>query len=226
MIGIGITTKDRHDIAEIAWDNQLKHLPRDYKLVVVDDSSYEPQLYEYVDNMNLVTYRFDNTVGIAKAKNKCLQLLDDCDHIFLFDNDCWPIADDWWVPYIESGENHLMYQFDLPNNKLTELYRDDKIVAYDKTRGAMLYVTRKVLDTVGGMDTRFYNAFDHPDWSWRIYNAGLTTHRAMDVVGSDKLFYCLDQDAKVKTSIKNRKPNSRLYQLSKTSKEFREFRNG
>lgn len=164
--------------------------------------------------------------GVAKAKNACLNQLQHCDHIFLFDDDCYPIADGWWQPYIDSGIYHLMYQFNLPGKPLKELYRDDKIVAYDKTRGAMLYVTKEVLKTVGGFDTRYGIAgFEHPDYTTRIHNAGLTVHRAADVVGSDKLLYCLDQDGAVESSIpKGVKGNFRLYNKSKHSKEYMEFR--
>jgi hypothetical protein len=30
---------------------------------------------------------------------------------FLWDDDAWPIADNWHLPYIESPEPHLAYQF-------------------------------------------------------------------------------------------------------------------
>lgn len=209
-IGIGITTTPNRDIIDYsAW--AIYSLPGVYPLVRVD-SEYE---------------------GVAKSKNRLLAELDDCDHIFLFDDDCYPIADKWWVPYIESGENHLIYQFKLPGKPATdmrELYRDDKIISYSHTRGAMIYITKKVLETVGGMDERYQFGYEHADWTNRIHNAGLTTHRAMDVVGSEKLFYCLDQDGKVESSVsdevrrKNLIKNRGLYLKSKTSKEFKEYK--
>jgi glycosyltransferase involved in cell wall biosynthesis len=181
-------------------------------------------------------YRFEQQAGIPKAKNKCLELAYDAgaDHIFLFDDDTYPIHKDWWKPYVESKEPHLMYQFRLPDKPLTDMravHEDEEIVAYTHTRGAMLYVERKVLDVVGGMDTSYgLGMYEHTDWTNRIHNAGLTTHRAMDVPNSYQLLYCLDQDARTQSSLpksvkkRNLLMNRTLYHRSKTSSEFKEFR--
>jgi glycosyltransferase involved in cell wall biosynthesis len=233
-IGIGMTTRNRPDVLENTLKNLYMHIPTrmgihfDYNFVVVivDDASGEPYRH--------ATYRFNENVGVARSKNKCLELLDHCDHIFLFDDDTYPLVWEWWKPYVESKEPHLMYQFKLPNkpaNDMMELYRDDSIVAYNKTRGGMLYIDRKVLDVVGGFDTRYGTSmFEHADWTNRIHNAGLTTHRAMDVPGSEKIFYCLDQDGKAESSIppsqrkRNILRNSRIYRQSISSSEYREYR--
>lgn len=59
------------------------------------------------------TYRFEENVGIARHKNKCLELLADagCEHLFLFDDDAYPLVEDWWRPYVDSPEPHLMRIF-------------------------------------------------------------------------------------------------------------------
>lgn len=229
-IGIGITTRNRHELLNVSFVQMLKHFPKDALLVIVDDASNVPLNSPFMD----FTYRFNENVGIARAKNKCLELLEECEHIFIFDDDTYPISDDWWKPYVESKEPHLMYQFKLrgkPSSDMRELYRGDKIVAYSHTRGAMLYINRSVLDVVGGMDTAYgQGMYEHTDWTNRIHNAGLTTHRAMDVVGSNKLIYCLDQDVGVESSIppevrrRNLRANRGLYQKSKTSKEYKEYK--
>jgi hypothetical protein len=212
-IGIGVTTvPERREVSANTISMIEKYLPSEYELVVIYDDYHR---------------------GVAVSKNECLEKLYNtgCDHIFLFDDDTYPIAPGWWKPYVESKEPHLMYQFKLPGKPSTdmqEVYRDDEIVAYTHTRGAMIYVTKEVLDTVGGFDTRYYNGFEHPDYTNRIHNAGLTTHRAMDLVGSDKLLYCLDQHNKIKSSIKNdvvhRIKNHKLYKEQWRSKEYKEYR--
>lgn len=212
-IGIGISTTPNRDVLLTTVENIYKYPPPGIELAVENDIFYE---------------------GVAVTKNKLLARLDHCEHIFLFDDDCYPIADEWWKPYVESKEPHLMYQFKLPGNHRTdmrEIYRDDKIVAYTHTRGAMLYIKKIVLETVGGMDMRYGQAmFEHPDWTNRIYNAGLTSYRAMDVPGSDKLFYCLDQDNRIESSIPeevrvlNNARNYPLYVKSMKSKEFKAYK--
>lgn len=197
-IGIGITTRNR-PLQLARTINQIVRLsPYDVKIVVVDDAS----------DMHIVSdFRFEERVGIAAAKNKCLELLDDCEHIFLFDDDAYPIAYGWWLPYVESPEPHLMYQFlDLATerklNDVTELYRDAEHVALSGPRGVMLYVERSVLDVVGGMDP-IYGSFgyEHGDWSNRIHHEGLTSWRYADVVGSEKLIYSLDEHEAIERSV-------------------------
>lgn len=209
-IGIGISTTPNR--SNLMYGFTECTFPPESQLEVIIDTEYE---------------------GVAKTKNRLLEELEDNDHIFLFDDDCIPIGIGWWLPYIESGENHLMYQFKLPNKPSSDmrvLYQDDKIISYSHTRGAMIYITKKVLETVGGMDERYQFGYEHADWTNRIHNAGLTTHRAMDVVGSNKLFRCLDQYGKIESSVsdevrrKNLIKNRGLYLKSKTSKEYMEYK--
>lgn len=199
-IGIGITTHNRNKLVAETYA-KIAALSPDAKIVVVDDASIEPV------NITGDVYRFDSNVGIARAKNKCLELLADCDHIFLFDDDTYPIADNWWKPYVESSESHLMYCFKdwangTPVGDDDIIYSDSKHVAHSHARGCMLYIKRPVLDIVGGMAVQFGKAMDeHGDWSNRIHNAGLTTFKHMDVVDSDLLIYSMDQHQEVSSSI-------------------------
>ncbi len=212
-IGIGISTTLNRSLVQNTLEQFRKFKAPNSEIVVHIDTEYE---------------------GIAATKNKLLTQLDKYEHIFLFDDDTYPIAPDWWKPYVESDEPHLMYQFKLPGKQasdMQEVYRDDKIVAYSHTRGCMIYIKKVVLEVVGGFDTAYGKAmFEHPDWTNRIHNAGLTTHRAMDVPGSNKLFYCLDQDTNIESSIssvdrqRGVRDNYKLYQSNKKSREFKEYR--
>lgn len=212
-IGIGISTTPNRDIIGSTLDEFQKYPGPNSSLIVYTDALYH---------------------GVAATKNKLLARLDKFDHIFLFDDDTYPIADEWWKPYIESEEPHLMYQFRLPNKPQTdmqEVYRDDKIVAYTHTRGCMIYIKKYVLEVVGGFDEAYGQAmFEHPDFTNRIHNAGLTSYRAMDVPNSDKLLYCLDQDSQIESSISDHvrgigiRNNYKLYQKSKKSREYKDYK--
>lgn len=78
-----ITTHNRRDIAEKTIAHIRDHTPGAV-IVIVDDASTEP--------FPGATFRFDQQAGIAKAKNKCLELLmaTVVEHLFLFDDDTWP----------------------------------------------------------------------------------------------------------------------------------------
>jgi len=247
-IAVCITTHNRYDILLRSLNEHYKYLPDGASIFIVDDASNDPITPDKIPA--IVThhqgiYRFGQNVGIARAKNKCLELAADwgAEHIFLFDDDTWPIHPDWWRPYVESKEPHLMYIFNptaqgsYPLKPRRVVYRDENIVAYDHTRGCMLYVERHVLDVVGGFDVAFgKGTIEHRDFTDRIHRAGLTTYRVMDVPISEYLIYCIDQDGAVASTIsreerfelvkrnklllKNNGENAELY------REFREAKYG
>lgn len=196
-IGVGVTTHDRRDVAYKTIKTIQDRTPEAHRIVVVDDGSIDP----YPG-----AYRFEDNVGIATAKNKCLELLDDCDHVFLFDDDCFPRVTNWWLPYVTHDSPHLMYLFDKIGGRLLSdagvVYEDDETHAHSHPRGCMLYVDRTVTALVGG----FYTGFpkwggEHQEYSQRIHNAGLTAFPFMDVRGSHKLIYSADEELHVERSV-------------------------
>lgn len=225
-IGIGITTKDRGAMARETIRQWRLYTPADIKIVVVDDASAIP--------VKDATFRFKRSVGIARAKNKCLELLDNCEHIFLSDDDVYPIAHDWWVPYINSGEKHLSYIFPMVNKTASDIIEStDKINIWSHPRGCLLYIHYDVLDRVGGMNTNYGKwGYEHKDWSNRIHNAGLTPYPYMDVIDSHKIFKSLDQDGSVGSTIggvwqsQYTKAYKEEYEKSLTSNEYKEYKDG
>lgn len=232
LIGIAITTRNRYEIFKKTYDEMKKHAPKNSVIVVVDDASTTP--------CPEATYRFTENAGIAMAKNKCFELLykAGCEHFFLFDDDCYPKCTDWYKPYVESREPHLNYifaEFKTPGaaklNDMMVLYRDSSIVAYSHVRGCMCYYKRICLDRVGGMDPVFgLWGYEHPSLSDRIYNAGLTSFRYMDVPDSYDLIYSRDEhtsnEGSTVVGAERRKwieRNARLYDERKDSREYIPF---
>lgn len=201
MVGIGITTHNRYDTFKRCYESILKH-SKGCKIIVVDDASKIP--------VPEVTYRFEQNAGIARAKNKCFELLEDCEDIFLFDDDVEVLKKGWQKPYMESGENHLMYIFtDFPHgpklNDTSTLYQSDKITAYSHPRGCVLYFKRVCLEKVGGMDPIFGRwGWEHPELSDRIFAAGLTTFPYADVTGSAQYFHSLDEYKEIISTVWDR----------------------
>jgi len=186
MISICITTRNRPEAFNLVLAQIEEHTKCEYQLVVVDDAS---------DNQYCsVDYRFPKRAGIPAAKNKCLELAE-FDHIFLFDDDTYPVCDEWYLPYINSGKEHLCYTF------LTAFKCKDGFKCHTLGNGCMLYVTRKCMDTIGGFDWNYgLGKYEHVDFSRRIFNSGLTESIFMDVDGSDKLLYCMDQKREISRS--------------------------
>ncbi|MEB7063960.1 glycosyltransferase family 2 protein [Escherichia coli] len=216
-IGIAITTHNRSDVLKRALEQHVKHLPAGAIVVVIDDGSRPAAVVP--DGIQLL--RHEASLGIVASKNASLSALMDagCEHLFLWDDDAWPIADNWHLPYTESPEPHLAYQFlDLAGtNKLKDmavLYRDDKHIAYTGQRGVMLYYHRSAIEKVGGFDPVYGRGmYEHPDLALRIYNAGLSTWAFADVAGSEKLIHSMDEYEQVARSI----PRPERESLAKTN---------
>lgn len=204
-VGIVISTHQRPEVLKRAIEQHMKYLPAGALVVVIDDGSKPAAVVP--DSVQLL--RHETSQGIVTSKNASLSALMDagCEHLFLWDDDAWPIADGWHLPYIESPEPHLAYQFlDLAGrNKLNDiavLYRDEKHVAYTGQRGVMLYYHRIAIEKVGGFDTVYGRGmYEHSDLALRIHNAGLTTWAYADVVGSEKLIHSLDEHEAVERSV-------------------------
>lgn len=189
MIGIGITEHNRPKVLKKSLEYHRKHLPKNAKLVIVDDASTMPLIG--------ADYRFEHNAGIAAAKNKCIELLSDCEHIFLFDSDTYPIVENWHLSYIDSGIKHLSFTFPKlasgrPNGRVFKNTRNG-ITEYESPCGCMLYIHRSVIDTIGGFDVDYPQwGFEHVDFSQRAFNAGLTYSRYLDVSNSLELLCSLD----------------------------------
>lgn len=221
-IGIAITEHNRYAMFKKCYDNVLKYAPEGAEIVVVDDASRPP--------VKEATYRFDKNVGIAVAKNKCLELLykRGCEHFFLLDSDTWPTSESTWWPYINSPQPHLMYIFkdfkgEKKINDTLNFYNGEGISAHTHARGCMLYYHRSVLDKVGGMDPVFGKwGFEHVSHSDRIFMSGLTMFRYMDTQNSSGLWYSDDENNDNRNTTVS--GSNRLFWIEKNKKIYEERR--
>lgn len=172
MIGVGITTFGNRPCSKFVIEHIRKYTPG-AKIVTI------------------------NMYGIAQSKNMCLALLDDCEHIFLFDDDTYPLINDWHLPYIQSNIKHLSYTF---NRKVLGFHNE--CIIYEKPSGCMLYIHRDCINAVGGFDTEYklYGG-EHEDFSRRVFNAGLTPYPYMDLITSSCLIHSMDEHKQVVSSV-------------------------
>jgi glycosyltransferase involved in cell wall biosynthesis len=213
-IGIGITTRNRPHVLKTA----LQHFERfgyGDKLVVVDDNSDDPDaIREVVESFGLgfILRRSDQRMGIAKAKNACLSALSDCDHVFLFDDDAWPCADNWaqrWVDINQhNGVGHSMWNIfvekgtDTPEqvrttiSLITELSEGKNTMrVWAQCLGVMLYFSRECLNAIGGYDhsARTVYGFEHAQVSQRANRAGFCKgHNYLSPAIALELIYSFD----------------------------------
>lgn len=182
-IGVAISTRNRRAVFNRSLKMWQRMLPEDATLVVVDDASDDP----VPDIDGAIVIRHPNRLGVAMTKNDCIAALidDGCDHLFLVDDDIYPVRDYWWRLYVDSPEPHLSYQ----GGHRKEVQVDEDHYAVDFPRGYMLYATREVIDTVGGMDPMFgmYGG-EHVEWQTRIYECGLTGWKYADAIGANEVW--------------------------------------
>src|SRR3990167_5933319 len=150
-IGIGVTTYKRPEHLEV-WRQQI-------------------DILRPPDSVIYTAYDAPERKGIAYRKNECLRTLKDCDYIFLFDDDCFPIKNGWAEFFIESSkitkQQHYLY--------LKETPTIEKIGAYNPAYG--------------------YYGFEHAGYSNRIHAAGLTPRGKYTCpAGAGDYIYAMDFD--------------------------------
>lgn len=225
MLGIGITTRNRPEVLETALQHFTRFPTPDSRIVVVDDNS-DPNLSSVAvvekfktDNPNIeVIHRVSpRRLGIARAKNACLVMLQDCEHVFLFDDDTWPKADDWAKKWIEVNQannvGHSMWNVFVRKGESTpDQVRasiepiqewvittindaDYRMIAWQNCLGVMLYFSRACLDAIGGYDPAAANVYgyEHAQVSHRASSAGFCHgYPYISPAIGDKLVYSFD----------------------------------
>jgi len=146
MIGIGISTNGRKHLLDELLESIRKHTFRsDVKIYVADDTGRQQ--------------------GVAVMKNKCLRALQDCEHIFLLDDDVKIIQDGWIENFINSGYEHLMYL----NPLHVLMSSNDTCNFYHDCGGVFMYMRKSAVERVGAFNEKFDGyGFEHADYSIRI----------------------------------------------------------
>lgn len=147
----------------------------------------------------------NNRKGIAKSKNYCLRELMalGCDHIFLFDDDTWPIGHDWYNKFIVSAflnnQHHLSYLPERGNymGQLSNIVRPrefgEGLLIYPYSWGCMLYFDRHCIETCGGYNEEFeIYGYEHCELSMRIYNMGQCDNPYMTIENVWDYIYACD----------------------------------
>lgn len=178
-IGMGVTSYKRPDHLNL-WSKQIDKY--------VSDGGY----YVHIE------MDYPDRKGIAYRKNECLRALKDCDYVFLFDDDCFPIKAGWAEFFIEhskaSGQQHFMYLKETSTIKKIE--SKDGIDIYDNCAGCMMFFTKEVIERVGAYNPKYGTyGFEHAGMSNRIHKAGLTPLGAYSCpAGAGEYIYSMDLD--------------------------------
>lgn len=179
-IGIGVTSFNRPAHLDLWVEQITKHSSEDVKVHIEIDKK-------------------EDRKGIAFRKNNCLRALKDCDYIFLFDDDCFPIADGWIDFFIEkhkaTNQHHFLYMRPTTNIRIVKAEKDINI--FTNCGGVFMFLTKEVIKKVGGFckDYGMYG-YEHAGYSHRIHSAGLNTFgQYLSPKESSKYLYAMDYDS-------------------------------
>lgn len=196
-IAVAVTTHNRPGVFAKSIVQWRRLLPDDADLFVVDDGSTTP--VPDIDGVTVI--RNSRPLGIAGAKNVCLRATEGYDHVFLVDDDVWPVDPRWWLPYVNSKHQHLATCFEtrldgsIFSHDVRIIEKRPDVWVYECGNGCIMYMTREAIDTVGGYDEKYGRwGYEHRDYTMRIHLAGITEHPFMDVPDGAGHFRILDRE--------------------------------
>ncbi len=187
-IGVGIVTCNRPSF----FLKSFKSIPKEHNIVIVNDGAQFEDWEKLVTSSNIKYIHNEQNLGVGKSKNVLFKelLSQDCDHIFLIEDDIIVKDPKVFQKYIEArnvtGIQHFNFGYHGPANRgmmsrgapsprFVVDYGKVKIAINANSVGAFCYYTREVLLKVGLLDEQFLNAFEHVDHDYRMFQAGFFT---------------------------------------------------
>jgi hypothetical protein len=199
-IGVGMVTykaPDRIKQSAATVPSWIKHF-----VIVNDGTPYDESVYP--ENAKVIQHDVNKSVGQAKNTAIQYLLNAGCEHIFIMEDDILIQSDLVFESYINAslltGIKHLNYALQGPANKkgsqgfenledrakqdhLSEpnprqvvKYPDNvEIALYPNSVGAFSYYQREVLESIGGFDVVYKNAWEHVDHTMTAFRKGFTT---------------------------------------------------
>ena len=166
-IGIGVTSYNRPECLKEC----LQHICDYSDVGALDGMSKKDYWFGRTsDGKDITIYAATDTDedrrGVAFRKNECLRALKDCDYVFLFDDDCFPIKDGWVDYFItHSGGAHLLYL----NEQHNLTMRLGNCEIYSDCGGVFMFMTKEHIENVGAFNEKFKLwGFEHAEYSMRI----------------------------------------------------------
>lgn len=195
-IGIGVITYNRLQSLKRLLESIKRYTYSPYDLWVADAGSTDGTL-EWLHKNN---YQFISgpQVGVSWNKNRALRMLQNCDYIFLFEDDIEIIRSEWEKIYIKAikltGIQHFNYfavKRDKKGPRKPDKFDDITIEYYKELQAPVQVFTKKVIAALGGFSYRYKEGpGGHVDYTERIIKAGFTTASPnyASVLEADKCF--------------------------------------
>lgn len=137
-------------------------------------------------------------ISVAHDKNELIRSLYEqgAEYFFIFDDDTFPIKQGWEKFFIDGHLKTGIHHF-IVGNPVNCLYQNgnEDVSCYQTGTGCMLFLTRKVIDTVGYINPAYGKfGYEHVAYSHRIRMAGLTPAWYVSLNGWEEYIYAWDLD--------------------------------
>jgi hypothetical protein len=185
-IGVGVTTFNRPD--------ELQNFEEKFAEAWEHNSEYTYPLIHIAEDT------LENRRGVAKVKNECLFHLKECDYIFLFDDDCFPIKKGWHEvvinAHLETGNHHFAYTKEPFCKKSgTYFHKNVTLESFNGSGGVFLFYTKECIEKVGGFYTGYgLYGYEHMGHSIRIKKAQLTFDWFLSIKELDNYIFAKDYE--------------------------------
>lgn len=172
-IGIGICTYNRLHLLQRCVKSIVDLTPRPYRLVIASDGSTDGT-HVWLKKSDHMSVRARRNRGVCANKNRLLAKLDDCDYIFVLEDDIIIRSPRWIEWYIrtslESGYEHFSYMNKLGRGKKhRKAYKTTHVMKSHGTTGHLAFLTKNVIARCGGYNTKYRgHGFGHLEYSKRI----------------------------------------------------------
>lgn len=137
----------------------------------------DQRLFNYTSSDTTIVVKTDTEqLGASSMRNALLFDLSDCDYIFLFDDDCWPMMPGWEAYFISQSIEHGVDYMSLPEAFKSNLIQvDGEMGRWDGGVGCFNFQTRHALETIGGYNTKYVRyGYEDAARNRRATLAGLT----------------------------------------------------
>lgn len=184
-VGIAVITKNREKVVNFSYQQHLKNsMVTDF--LIIDDNSTTPTV---LADSPYQPYYSQEWLGVAGARNKALSALDECDYIFLMDDDAFPIIKNWQDVFIKAHEmypeQHILIASPNDWGEVVTDYSKKFVwtdgtmyesgpVSVRKPTAVLFFLTRHALKTLGGFEVFGKYGFEDVDYYIRADQAGLT----------------------------------------------------
>lgn len=175
---------------------------------------------------NLYVHNDEHYRGVAYSKNMCLYHLRYNSYIFLFDDDCYAVHNDWLDYMIDcfdyTGEHHFLYLNETHQPLDTRTHVG--IRTFKECGGVFMALTGKALSTVGYMDKAYKGwGFEHAGWSNRVHKHGLTSAPYMMPDKLPEYLFAYDYAGKIESSLNDKsKQTNYMHNFDVFKKELTE----